>query len=130
VLARWRNAHGGDESALAQAALARLIAPSESALMLKLAEYPGLLARAAAELAPHDVAFYLRELAALVHSYYAAEKFLVEDDPELMRARMALLAATRQVLASALAILGASAPQAMSREGEAGPRAEPEEVRA
>jgi arginyl-tRNA synthetase len=130
VLARWRNAHGGDESALAQAALARLIAPSESALMLKLAEYPGLLARAAAELAPHDVAFYLRELAALVHSYYAAEKFLVEDDPELMRARMALLAATRQVLASALAILGAGAPQAMSREGEAGPRAEPEEVRA
>jgi arginyl-tRNA synthetase len=119
VLARWRQEHGGDEGTLAQAELARLVAPAESALMLKLAEYPGLLERAAADLAPHDVAFYLRELAALVHSYYVAEKFLVEDDPALTRARMALLAATRQVLACALAILGASAPQSMGREAEA-----------
>ena len=130
VLARWRDAHGGDESALPQAALARLVAASESALMLKLAEYPGLLARAATEFAPHDVAFYLRELAALVHSYYAAEKFLVEDDPELMGARMALLAATRQVLASALAILGAGAPQAMSRDNDAAPQGVGAEARA
>jgi arginyl-tRNA synthetase len=119
VLARWRETHGGDDGSLAQAELSRLVAPSESALMLKLAEYPGLLERAAADLAPHDVAFYLRELAALVHSYYVAEKFLVEDDPALTRARMALLAAARQVLACALAILGAGAPQAMGREAEA-----------
>ncbi len=119
VLARWRETHGGDEGSLAQAELSRLVAPSESALMLKLAEYPGLLERAAADLAPHDVAFYLRELAALLHSYYVAEKFLVEDDPALTRARMALLAAARQVLACALAILGAGAPQAMGREAEA-----------
>ena len=54
---------------------------------------PRMLARAAAELAPHDVAFYLRDLAAAFHSYYAAERFLV-DDLALARARLALLAAT------------------------------------
>ena len=47
--------------------------------MLKLADYPEMLARAAADLAPHDVAFYLRDLAGAFHSYYAAERFLVDD---------------------------------------------------
>ena len=61
--------------------------------------------RAAADLAPHDVAFYLRDLAAAFHSYYAAERFLV-DDAALARARMALLAATRQVLRNALRAAG------------------------
>ena len=60
--------------------------------MLKLAEYPDMLAGAAPSLAPHDVAFYLRDLAGAFHSYYAAERFLV-DDAELARARMALLVA-------------------------------------
>jgi arginyl-tRNA synthetase len=95
--------------------LSLLTAPSEAALMLKLAEYPGLLARAAAEFAPHEVAFYLRDLAAAFHSYYAAERFLV-DDPALAQARMALLTATAQVLRNALGVLGVSAPQAMSRD--------------
>ena len=119
VLARWQDEHGGVLHTLAeQADLSRLVAPAESALMLKLAEYPAMLARAAAELAPHDVAFYLRELAALVHSYYVAEKFLVEGDAALTCARMALLAATRQVLAAALALLGAGAPSSMTRAPE------------
>jgi arginyl-tRNA synthetase len=83
--------------------------------MLKLAEYPEMLTRATTELAPHDVAFYLRDLAAAFHAYYASERFLV-DDTELARARMALLAATAQVLCNALAVLGVSAPQSMSRE--------------
>jgi arginyl-tRNA synthetase len=61
------------------------------------------------------VAFYLRDVAAAFHSYYAAERFLTDDDA-LTRARMALLAATRQVLRNALAVLGVSAPEAMSRE--------------
>jgi arginyl-tRNA synthetase len=74
-----------------------------------------MLSRAAADLAPHDVAFYLRELAAAFHSYYAAERFLV-DDAALARARMALLSATAQVLRNALAVLGVGAPQAMARE--------------
>jgi arginyl-tRNA synthetase len=99
----------------ADADLSLLTAPTEAALMLKLADYPGMLTRAAADLAPHDVAFYLRELAAAFHTYYAAERFLV-DDAALARARMALLSATAQVLKNALALLGVSAPEAMSRE--------------
>jgi arginyl-tRNA synthetase len=95
--------------------LSLLTAPTEAALMLKLGEYPEMLSRAAAELAPHDVAFYLRDVAAAFHAYYAAERFLV-DDAALARARMALLAATAQVLRNALAVLGVSAPQAMVRE--------------
>ena len=102
---------------LAGADLSRLMAPTETALMLKLAEYPGMLTRAAAEHAPHDVAFYLRDLAAAFHACYAAERFLV-DDPALARARMALLAAVRQVLRSALSVLGVSAPSSMTRDVE------------
>ena len=66
-------------------------------------------------LAPHDVAFYLRDLAGSFHSYYAAERFLV-DDAQLTRARLALLTATRQVIHNALAVLGVSAPQRLNRE--------------
>lgn len=99
----------------AAADLSLLTAPTEAALMLKLADYPEMLTRAAAEFAPHDVAFYLRDLAAAFHSYYAAERFLVED-AALARARMALLAATAQVLKNALAVLGVSAPTSMNRE--------------
>ncbi|MGZ9046872.1 MAG: arginine--tRNA ligase [Telluria sp.] len=106
---------GHDEASIAAADLSLLTAPSELALMLKLADYPGMLSAAARDLAPHDVAFYLRDLAAAYHGYYAAERFLV-DDAALARARLALLDATRQVLRSALALLGVSAPNAMSRD--------------
>ncbi len=99
----------------AQADLTRLVAPTETALMMKLAEYPAVLRGAARDLAPHDVAFYVRDVAAALHSYYAAERFLV-DDAALARARMALLAATRQVLVNALAVLGVTAPTSMHRE--------------
>jgi arginyl-tRNA synthetase len=113
---------GGDlgpgERALADADVSRLVAPSEAALMRKLADYPDMLVRAARDLAPHDVAFYLREVAALLHSYYAAERFLVADDDALTRARLALLQATRQVLANALAILGVGAPEQMPSQAD------------
>jgi len=114
VLAQYRD-KGGDSTALERADLALLNAPTEAALMLELAAYPTMLQRAAAGLAPHDVAFYLRGLAAAFHSYYAAERFLV-DDAALARARLALLAATAQVLRNALALLGVSAPERMDRE--------------
>jgi arginyl-tRNA synthetase len=114
VLAMWRE-RGGDLGTLAAADLSRLTAPTEAALMLMLADFPAMLGRAAAALAPHDVAFYARSLAAAFHSYYAAERFLV-DDPALARARMALLAATAQVLRNALGLLGVSAPERMERE--------------
>jgi arginyl-tRNA synthetase len=114
-------AHARIKSVLAQrpdadlrsADVSLLSAPSEIALMLKLGDYPEMLARAAADLAPHDVAFYLRDVAGAFHSYYAAERFLVDDNAELTRARLALLAATRQVLRNALAVLGVSAPDKM-----------------
>jgi arginyl-tRNA synthetase len=106
---------GGSLQALSTARLEKLSAHSEMALMRKLAEYPSVLASAAQNLSPHDVAFYVRELAASFHSYYAAERFLV-DEPELARARLSLLCATRQVIHNALAILGVSAPQRMDRD--------------
>ncbi len=99
----------------ASADLSLLTAPSEATLMLQLADYPAMLTRAAANLAPHDVAFYARSLAAAFHSYYAAERFLV-DDAALARARMALLAATAQVLKNALSVLGVNAPERMHRD--------------
>jgi arginyl-tRNA synthetase len=105
---------GGDVTALAGAQLSLLTAPTEAALMLKLAQYPDMLTGAAQDLAPHDVAFYARDLAGAFHSYYAAERFLVPD-AELARARLSLLQATRQVLANALAVVGVSAPQRLER---------------
>jgi arginyl-tRNA synthetase len=104
---------GGRSDAAANADLGLLVAPSETALMLKLAEYPDVLAGAADGLAPHDVAFYLRDLAGAFHSYYSAERFLL-DDAALSAARLALLTATRQVIANALALLGVSAPERMA----------------
>jgi arginyl-tRNA synthetase len=108
---------GGDLAALGQAKLSLLNAPTEAALMLKLAQYPDVLTSAAQDLAPHDLAFYARDLAGAFHSYYAAERFLVPD-AELARARLALLQATRQVLANALAVVGVSAPQRLERQTE------------
>jgi arginyl-tRNA synthetase len=101
-----------DENA---ADLSLLTAPTEAALMLELAEYPAMLANAAAGLAPHDLTFYLRDIAGAFHSYYAAERVLV-DDAALARARIALLIATRQVIRNALAVLGVSAPERMDRD--------------
>lgn len=100
------------EAAMSHARLELLTASSELTLMLKLADYPAMLTRAAEDLAPHDVAFYLRELSGAFHSYYAAERFLVED-ALLCQARMALLLATAQVLRNGLTVLGVSAPQKM-----------------
>ena len=110
-----RLGHAATED-LAGADLARLGAPSETVLLKKIADFPEALASAAAALAPHEIAFYLRDLAAAFHSYYAAERFIVEDDLPLARARLALLTATRQVVANALGVLGVSAPQRMIRE--------------
>ena len=108
MLANW----GGDEATIVDADLSPLTAPSEMTLLATLAEYPDMLARAQVELSPHQVAFYLRELAANLHSFYFAEKVLVEDG-QLMRARLALVVATRQVLRNGLALIGVSAPDQM-----------------
>lgn len=109
VLREW----GGEAAALAGADLSPLGSPHEVALAQKLAEFPEVLARAAAEFAPHLLTHYLHDdVAARLHTYYNAERFLVEDEA-LRLARLALVAATRQVLANGLAVLGVSAPERM-----------------
>jgi arginyl-tRNA synthetase len=109
VLREW----GGDVATLAGADLSRLASPHEAALAQKLAEFPEVLARAAADFAPHLVSYYLHDdVAARFHTYYNAERFLVEDEA-LKLARLALVSATRQVIANGLAVLGVSAPERM-----------------
>jgi arginyl-tRNA synthetase len=112
VLAQWAERDGGQESQLAGCDLSPLDGPREMELLMLLAQYPDMLRQAAADLSPHDVAFYLRQLAGSVHSYYNAERVLV-DDPALKHARLALLLAVRQVLHNALCVLGVSSPQRM-----------------
>ncbi|MEO5687207.1 MAG: arginine--tRNA ligase [Burkholderiaceae bacterium] len=111
---------GGDLAKVAGADLSLLTAPAEATLMLKLAEFPQTLASAARDLAPHDIAYYARSVAANFHTYYAAERFLV-DDPALALARLALLTASAHVLRNALAVLGVSAPEVMNRDEPAAP---------
>ena len=97
---------------LANVDLSGLNSPQAQTLMLLLARFPQMLAQACQDLATHDVSFYLRELAACYHSYYDAERILVEDEAT-KRARLALVAATAQVLKNGLAVLGVSAPLSM-----------------
>ena len=108
VLTAW----GGDAAALQGVDLSALDGTQAQALMLQLAKYPEMLTAAAADEAPHDVTFYLRDLAASYHSYYDAERILV-DDETVKLARLALVAATAQVLHNGLAVLGVSAPRRM-----------------
>jgi arginyl-tRNA synthetase len=103
---------GGEIASLASVDLSLLNSTPAQALMLILAKYPAMLTEAARGFAPHDVTFYLRELAGQYHSYYDAERILVDDVPTKL-ARLALIAATAQVLKNGLAILGVSAPEKM-----------------
>ncbi len=108
VLDQW----AGDASTLAGADLAPLSSEHERAVINRLEAFPQMLADAAEDLAPHSVAFYLKDLAADFHSWYNASQFLVED-AALREARLALAAATRQVIANGLQLLGVSAPERM-----------------
>ena len=106
------EAWGGTVATLEGVDLSPLDSPAAQALMLQLAKYPDMLAAAAQDFAPHDVTFYLRDLAASYHSYYDAERILVDDEPVKL-ARLALVAATAQVLHNGLLVLGVSAPTKM-----------------
>ncbi|MGH8619701.1 MAG: arginine--tRNA ligase [Burkholderiales bacterium] len=108
VLAQW----GSDPASLAAADISPLTLPAEADLVQRLAEYPEIVAVAAQELAPHTIAFYLRELAADLHSYYNATRLLADEEP-VKRARLKLVLGVRQVLANGLALLGVSAPERM-----------------
>ena len=111
VLAQYAT----DEAAFApllNVDLSPLTAPREASLLAKIAEYPEALEKALDELGPHQVAFYLRDLAGELHSYYNAERVLVDDEPTKL-ARLALILATRQVIRNGLALIGVSAPNKM-----------------
>ena len=108
VLAQW----GGDEAQLAGADLAPLGNERELALCARLAEFPEAVDNAARDHAPHLIAFYLKDLAGEFHSYYNAERFLV-DDARLREARLALCLAVRQALRNGLRIIGVGAPESM-----------------
>jgi arginyl-tRNA synthetase len=108
VLLQW----GGNNSALLKADFDVLDSEYETKLLQGLIDFPQVIEAAAEELAPHLVAFYLKELAADFHSYYNATRFLVEDE-KVKLARLALIAAIAQVLKNGLALLGVSAPEKM-----------------
>lgn len=108
VLAQW----DGEHKALLDVNLNLLDSPYEGILLQRLIDYPQVIENAAQELAPHLLAFYLKELAAEFHSYYNASKFLVEDEA-LKCARLALITAVAQVMRNGLALLGVSAPMKM-----------------
>ena len=108
VIAQW----DGDLTTLAEARLALLANPRELAIANKLAEFRDVIENAARELAPHQIAFYLKDLAGEFHGWYNAERMLV-DDVALRDARVALAAAVRQVIRNGLAILGVSCPESM-----------------
>ena len=92
--------------------LALLDEPQEQALMTALSRYPEVIDLAANNLAPQHLVHYLRDLANDFHTYYNAHVFIVDNDT-LRDARLTLCAATRQVIANGLAILGVSAPDSM-----------------
>jgi len=103
---------GSNIDAIAKSDLGPLTGVRELDLLQRLGEYPEMLENACAELAPHQVVFYLRELAGEFHSYYNAERILVSELP-LRTARIALCLAVRQVLCNGLSLLGVSQPEKM-----------------
>ena len=108
VLGQWT----GDVHLLKNADLSPLFMPNEAKLMQRLSEYPEIVAEAATDLAPHTIANYLKECASDLHSYYNDTKFLVDDTPTKL-ARLALIAATQQVIKNGLHLLGVGAPNKM-----------------
>jgi arginyl-tRNA synthetase len=89
-----------------------LVEHPELELAAALARYPELIESAALAYEPHQIAYYLRELAGLFHAYYNHHPFLV-DDAARRNARLTLVLAVRQVLRNGLALLGVSAPEQM-----------------
>ena len=108
VMEQW----GGNPAELVNADLTPLVEVQELQILQKLLDYPEQIEGAARELAPHLLAFYLKDLAGGFHSYYNSTRLLVEDD-RIKLARLALAAAIRQVLRNGLEILGVGAPDRM-----------------
>jgi len=108
VLSQWH----GDRATLCDADMSALQSDYEQALLQRLIDYPQVIESAATDLSPHLIAFYLKDLAADFHSYYNASRFLVDDDA-IKQARLALIAASAQVIRNGLNLLGVEAPEKM-----------------
>ena len=108
VLSQWN----GDRASLANADMSALQSEYEQTLLQRLIDYPQMIESAASDLSPHLIAFYLKDLAADFHSYYNASRFLV-DDESVKQARLALIAASAQVMRNGLDLLGVTAPEKM-----------------
>jgi arginyl-tRNA synthetase len=108
VLSQWN----GNRAALCDADMSALHSEYEQTVLQRLIDYPQVIEAAANELSPHLIAFYLKDLAADFHSYYNASRFLV-DDESIKQARLALIAASAQVMRNGLALLGVTAPEKM-----------------
>jgi arginyl-tRNA synthetase len=108
-LAEKSIAHDVDNG---RANLSTLVEPQEKILMTALSRYPEIIMLAASNRAPQHLVHYLRDLANDFHSYYNAHAFIV-DETNIRDARLALIKATRIVLANGLDILGVSAPEKM-----------------
>ncbi|WP_027848075.1 arginine--tRNA ligase [Marinospirillum minutulum] len=111
-VARQAEEKGYSWSEKATECLAQLNTDQEQAVLNLLARFPEVVKKAARELEPHQIAQYLRDLAAAMHSWYNANQFLVED-AQVRTARLMLAAATRKVLAKGLDLLGVTAPDSM-----------------
>jgi arginyl-tRNA synthetase len=104
---------------LADAPLERLDDPGEASLMRRLALYPRLLEGAAAAHEPHRIAFYLYDIASEFHAQWNRGKdtphlrFIIQNDPLMTMARLALVQGVVTVLASGLGLLGVGAPEEM-----------------
>ena len=92
--------------------LSLLLEESEKTILRELNRYKGIIESSALQYEPHQLAYYLRDLAAYFHSYYNACPFILEDQ-NLTQARLSLIYATKQVLENGLHILGVSAPDSM-----------------
>jgi arginyl-tRNA synthetase len=112
-----KAAEGGLPSPDADADLTRLTLPEELGLLKRLAVYPEMVLNAALAHEPHRVATHLQELAAAFHGYFTkykdTEARVISGDRDLSRARLAMVAAVRQVIANGLGLLGVSAPERM-----------------
>jgi arginyl-tRNA synthetase len=104
---------------LAQIPLDRLTDSAELALMRRLASFPRLVEAAAISHEPHRIAFYLYDLASEFHAFYTKGndvphlRFIIQNDPELTLARLALVLGVVTVLACGLGLLGVDAPEEM-----------------
>jgi arginyl-tRNA synthetase len=108
VLSQW----GGNPSSLKLNDAKTLTSPQELKLIKRISEFPEIIISATNEIAPHQIANYLKECAAELHSYYNDSKFLVENE-NLMLPRLSLIHATQHILKNGLQLLGISAPQKM-----------------